>query len=67
MILEIPSNLNNSVMLMEKGTLCRGEMQGWCVSVGWIPLVQTKIASEADYGKVGFDVPASRLALWWKV
>lgn len=31
-----------------------------------VPLVQTKIASEAGCGKVSFDVPASRLALWWQ-
>lgn len=42
-------------------------MQGWYVSVEWIPLEQTKIETEAECGKVSFDVPASRLALWWQV
>lgn len=41
---------------MEKGTLCRGKVQGWRVSVGWTHLVQREVAREAGSGTVSLDL-----------
>lgn len=46
----------------------QGGAGGRVISECWMDTpVHTNIASEAVCGKVSFDVPASRLALWWQV